>query len=279
MKRWLAVLLTSTACFFAAWPSSADESTNKSSPWERYSANLGVFFATTSSSARLGGTSAGVEFDVEDTLGLSKGNNAFRIDAFWRFTDSRRHRVDFSWFSLNRSGSKVLTRDIEIDGTTFPTGSTVSSSLDLDIYKGAYSWSFFQDDRLDIAAEVGLYVAPMSLNIDASGIFQGSGSLDFTAPLPIVGLRMDVAITPKWYLRSGFDVFYLQVDDYEGYITDVRVAGEYKAFKNVGFGLGVEFLQLSVESEQSTSIPGVESSGKFEFDYAGVYTYMKVFFD
>lgn len=279
MKRHLAILLFSITCAVAARPALADEKAMESSPWERYSANLGVFFATVDSNVRVGTTSVGADFDVEDTLGIGSGNNVFRIDASWRFTENRRHRIDFTWFSLNRSGSTTLGRDLDLDGTTFPQGATVSSSIELDIFKGAYSYSFIQDDRLDLAVSGGLYVAPMSIDVTATGGFSGSARQSATAPLPVIGLRADIAITPKWFLRSGFDVFYVSVDDYTGYLTDVRLAGEYKAFKNVGFGLGFETMHLQVEAEESTGVPGVDFDGKFEFDYAGIYAYTKVYFD
>lgn len=279
MKRRAASLLLSIACVFAALPVHADEHDAKASPWERYYANLGIFFATVNSTVRLGTPSAGVSFDVEDTLGIGSGNNAFRIDAGWRFTKSRRHRVDFTWFSLSRDGSTTLGRDLELDGQTFPAGATVSSTLDLDIFKGSYSYSFLQDDRVDLAVTAGLYVAPISINVTSSGSFTGSAQQSLTAPLPVLGLRADFVIAPKWYLRSSFDVFYVSIDDYTGFITDVQVAAEYKAFKYVGFGLGFDTMHLNVEAESSTSVPGVEFNGQFGFDYAGIYAYTKVYFD
>lgn len=279
MKRCLAVLLMSTVCVFAGWPALAAAAEKKPSPWEKYNVNLGVFFATVDSTARVGTPSAGVDFDVEDTLGLGSGNNAFRINAAWRFTENRRHRVDFDWFSLNRSGSTTLGRDLDINGMTFPAGAYVSSKLNLDLYRASYSYSIVQDDRVDLAVSAGLYIAPMSLDVNASGGFTGSVSQSITAPLPVIGLRADFAITPKWFLRSKFDVFYVSIDNYTGYISDIQVAGEYKAFKHVGFGLGIDTMHLAVEAESGTSVPGVDFDGKFSFQYAGIYAYTKLYFD
>lgn len=277
MRCWLIVL--SFALVVLSWSAPAQETKKGATPWETFAWDLGAFFTATRSDVRLGTENLGVEIDVEDTLGVESTIVAFRTDAFWRFTQSKRHRVDFTWFSLDRTGSAVLVRDIELEGTTFPTGTTIQSKIDFDIYKGAYSYSFIQDDRLDLAASVGLYVAPISIDVSSQGAFTGRAAQSITAPLPVVGLRADFAITPKWFLRSSFDVFYLSIDNFTGLITDVQVATEYKAFKHVGFGLGFESFHLDLEAEKGTSIPGVDFDGQFGFDYAGVYVYTKVYFD
>lgn len=276
--RYLSALI-SAAFVVAAWPASAEETEKGATPWETFSLNLGVFVAEAGSDVRLGVPAVGIDIDVEDTLGFDTTTVAFRTDAFWRFTKNKRHRVDFNWFALNRDGSATLFRDLEIGGTTFPTGSTVQSKLDLDLFKGAYSYSFIQDDRIDLAASVGLYVAPFSFDIASQGAFTGRVAESITAPLPVVGLRADVAITPKWFLRSSFNLFYLSIDGYTGFITDVQVAAEYKAFKYVGFGLGVDALHLEIEAEKGTDVPGVDFTGKFGFEYVGVYAYTKFYID
>ena len=279
MKRCRALCLISIACVFTGPLALAAETGKKPSPWEKYSANLGIFLATTNSTARIGTTSAGVEFDVEDTLGLGSGNNAFRIGAAWRFTENRRHRVDFGWFALKKSGSRVLSNDLEVDGTTIPAGSGVSSEVKLDVFRGAYSYSFFQDDRFDIAIVTGLYVAPFSITINGTSGFTGTVQQDLTAPLPTLGLRADFALTPKWFVRTSFDVFYINIDEYEGFLTDVQIAAEYKAWKHVGLGLAFDTMHLAVEADSDTSVPGVDASGAFGFDYAGIYAYTKIYFD
>lgn len=281
MKKSIVLPLVALLCLAAFQPASSQEtkSTTKTSPWKTFSMNLGVFFATTDSSVRLGTPSTGVDFDVENTLGLNDDNAAFRIDAFWRFTDNQRHRVDFGWFKIDRDGSTTLGQNITIDGTSFPAGTTVQSSFDFQIYDAAYSYSFFHDDRVDLAVSAGLYIAPISISVDSTGALTAHESQSITAPLPVIGLRADFAITPKWILRSHFDAFYLKIDDYEGYITDVGLALEYNAFKYVGFGLGFDSLNTSVETQQGTSVPGVDFDGSIDFRYAGLQAYMKFYID
>ena len=88
----------------------------------------------------------------------------------------------------------------------------METSFDLDIYELAYSYSFFQDERIDLAASIGLYVMPIDFSIKSIGALEVEGSQRFTAPLPPLGLRMDIALTPKWFIRTGSQIFYLEYD-------------------------------------------------------------------
>lgn len=277
MKTTVVLSLAAFVYLGTVQPAPAQET--KTKPWKTFSANLGGFIAATDSNVRLGTSSAGVDIDVEDTLGLEKGTTAFRVDAFWRFTENKHHRVDFTWFGIDRDASTTLGQDIKIGDTTVNAGSTVNSTFDFSIYKLGYGYSFFQDDRMDLAVSGGLYVAPFSIDIKSTGAIKAAQSQDVTAPLPVIGLRADFAITPKWFLKTNFDAFYLEIDSYSGYITDVRIAVEYNAFKNIGFGLGFDALNVGVESNESTSIPGVDFNGSIDFRYAGILAYGKVYFD
>ncbi len=277
MPRTAALLVFLIAWLGTPQPGLTEESENKATPWKRAGLNLGVFFAGTNSSVSIGLGGLGVSVDVEDALGLETTTSAGRIDGFWRFTENKRHRVDFTWFALRRDGLGVLERDIQIGDQTYPAGSTVNSSLDFDIYKSTYSYSFIQDDRFDLAGSVGLYVAPISFSISSTSGLVPSESADVTAPLPVIGLRMDFAITPKWFIRASTEAFYLEIDDYRGTILDFRGAIEYDAFKHVGFGLGFDLLSVSVEARESTDIIDLDFNGQVDFDYAGLQAYVKFF--
>ena len=129
----------------AVQPLMADDSV-KDSPWEKFSFNLGAFLSTSSTNLRFG-SGVGVSVNVEDLLGLDTTTSVFRLDSYWRFSDNRRHRVDFSWFSYNRSGERTIDETITItppeeEDIVIPAGTKVESFYDLDIYQIAYSYVF-----------------------------------------------------------------------------------------------------------------------------------------
>jgi hypothetical protein len=114
----------------------------------------------------LGAKGLGVKIDLEDAFGMDSTTSAFKLNGFWRFTDNLRHRLGLEWSSYNRDGFRTILEDITIEDNQgnqiiIPAGSQVNSHFNFDIYKASYSYSFFQDDRMDLAAGVGLYWMPI----------------------------------------------------------------------------------------------------------------------
>ena len=192
--------------------------------------------------------------------------------------------MDLSWFSFNRTGDKTINDQIIIErpeggeDIIIAPGTEVKSKFDLDIYQLNYSYSFIQDERLDIAAQVGLYIMPISFSLSATGLVESEGDQAFTAPLPAIGLRLDLLIVPKWYLRTGSQAFYVEYGDYTGSLLNFRSAIEYVPWKHVGFGLGFDALRLHVNADGDESVPGMDLRGDLAFGYTGVLLYGRVFF-
>ncbi|BBO74837.1 hypothetical protein DSCW_22540 [Desulfosarcina widdelii] len=259
----------------------AAETSWENRPWEKFGIQAGYFLAAVDSGVRLG-TGLGVDIDVEDLLKLDSSNSVFRVGALWRFTDNRRHRLDLSWFSLNRDGSRRIGQeftfeDVNGDPVTVDAGTEVSAFFDLDIYQFAYSYSFLQDDRIDLAGSLGLYLMPIDVGFTVSGLVEERGNADFTAPLPVLGLRMDVVLAPRWFFRSGVQAFYLEYENFVGHVLQANAAVEYAPWKHVGIGLGFDTLSVSVEAEDE-DWPGVDFNGKINFDYMGLQLYLRCFF-
>jgi hypothetical protein len=274
-RKFLYVFIAASLLLFSQ-PAMAEDTT-----WEKFSLDLGYFIANTDTGVRLG-SGLGVSLDMEDLLGLDTTNSAGRVGASWRFTDNRRHRLDFEWFAFRRDGSRTIGEDIHYkdkDGIehTIPADTYVESFFDFDIYQLAYSYSFFQDDRIDLAGSLGLYVMPIDFGLSATGLFNVGGSESFTAPLPVLGLRVDFAITPKWYFRSGLQVFYLEIGEFAGSIINTNVAIEYLPWKHFGFGLGFDALNVRVEAD-GDDYPGIDFQGEVDFRYTGLQLYAKLYF-
>jgi hypothetical protein len=261
-------------------PLMADDSVNDS-PWEKFSFNLGGFFSTSSTNLRFG-SGVGVSVNVEDLLGLDSTTSVFRLDSYWRFSDNRRHRVDFSWFSYNRSGERTIDETITItppedEDIVIPVGTKIKSFYDIDIYQFAYSYSFIQDERVDIAGKFGLYVMPISFGLSATGFVENEGDQSFTAPLPTLGLKLDILIAPKWYFRNGFQIFYIQYENFTGNLLNFTSAIEFNPWKHVGFGLGLDALRMGLEAD-GEDYPAIDLKGNVEFDYTGLQLYGRIYF-
>jgi len=254
---------------------------NNEKPWEKVGANVGVFLAAVDSKVRIG-TGIGVDIDVEDALDLESTNSVFRADVLWRFTDNRRHRLDAIWFAFRREGNRRVDEDIRFEDDEgniieIPIGASVDTFFDLDIFQLNYSYSFFQDDRIDLAFGMGVYIMPIDFGIKASGLVDEEGEEKFTAPLPVFNLSMDVALTPKWFIRTGAQVFYLEYDNFVGSILEFRTALEYNPWKHVGIGVGFDTFGFRLEAD-GEDWPGIDLKGNVEFNYAGLQLYLRLFY-
>ena len=281
MKKLPFFLATALFLFITVIPVMAADSTEKS-PWDTVSFNGGLFASRSATELRFG-SGLGVEVNLEDALGMESDNQVFRLETYWRFTKNKRHRADFSWFSLNRTASKTITEDITIqppDGEEIPipAGTGLTSKYDMDIFQLSYSYSFLHDDRLDFAGIVGLYIMPISFGLDVTGLIDEQADQSFTAPLPALGLRFDILLAPKWYFRNSAQMFYIEYDTYTGSLTSARTAIEYNPWKHVGLGVGLDSLRMSLQADDPSTIPDFDLRGNVDFGYIGLYLYGRVFF-
>jgi hypothetical protein len=279
-KRFLILAVLGLMIHGAGFASAADAGSDQG-PWEKFNLNVGAFLSSTDSSLRIG-TGVGIDLDMEELLGLDTTSTVFRVDGYWRFSDNRRHRADFTWFAFRRDGTNEIGEDFNLelpdgDIVEIAAGTKIKSNFDLDIFQAAYSYSFIQDDRLDLAAMVGFYVMPIDFGLEVTGLVDKEGQQNFTAPLPVVGLRVDVAIAPKWYFRSGAQVFYLEYEQFTGSLIETRAAVEYNPWQHVGVGLGLDVLRFNLDAD-GEDYPSIDLVGSVEFNYTGLQLYMRFFF-
>jgi len=243
-----------------------------SGPWERFSITLGAFLPSLDSDLRLGSSAlgSGIDVNLEEALGFDTTTTVFRVGALYRIGDKRRHRIAINYFDIRRGGEKTLEQDLP--DYDFLAGDVVTSFLNLKIFKLDYGYSFFMDDRMNLALTAGLYVMPFETGLKVEGV--GDERADFTAPLPVFGLNFDFAITPKWILLNSFEVFYLEYQDFKGSILDTSLSIEYHPWTHWAFGLGVDAFQLGIEAD-GEDYPGIDFVGDMTFGYLGLALYAK----
>ena len=220
---------------------------------------------------------AGISISPEDTLGLDGTQTVLRLTGHYRFT--KKHALTYSWYSISTDGNKVLEEEFEWldeNGNTIsiPIGARISTSLDYDIYKVGYLWSFHHTDKVELSAGAGLHMTRIAVGLQAETTSSGVGAQDVstTVPLPVVSFNLSYNVTPKfsWGLRA--EAFSLKFDEWDGLYTDVSLKMEYRAFKNVGLGMGLNSNSLKVTEDTSEY--------KFVFDnrISGILVYAAAYF-
>ena len=270
----VAAVVVALLVVFAPISSIAADSTG---PWEKFNIQGGAFFAALNNKVTVGSEGAGVAVDLEDALGLDTQNTVFRLGSSYRIDQKRRHRVDLDYLYFNRSASKTLGKDIVVNDNIITAGTKVNSTFNYQIIRAAYSYSFFQDDRMDLAASIGFFVMPIKFELEAEGRGSRQGDFNFTAPLPALGLRGDFAVTPRWFIRTNIDVFYLEYQSFKGALVDTRIAVEYNPWEHFGLGLGFDNFRVQLESENN-DYPGADFQGVIKSQFMGVQLYARYFF-
>jgi hypothetical protein len=247
-------------------------------PWDKFSIAIGGYGSTLDSELQVNSETLGVGavIDLKNTLGVESKYTTGRLDTIYRYGKSRRHQIEFHYFESNRSGDRTLTEDIQIGDKLFKAGENLHTDFDLKFANVDYAYAFLQDERVRLAVSGGLHITGVGLKIESVGR-SVSEDESFTAPLPVVGLRLEVALAKNWILRSGFDVFYLEYDNFTGGLADSFVGVEWNPFQHFGFGLGINSIAYRIEGDGHDP-NGMNFNGKVSFNLSGLMLYGKYFF-
>ena len=144
---------------------------------------------------------------------------------------------------------------------------------DTGLLKADYGYSFFMDHRLNMAVTGGLYVIPITLGVE-NQITGEQSKTNISAPLPLVGVSFDFAISPKWFLRQHLEIFYLDFGDFQGGIVDSAIAVEYKGWERWGVGAAIDAFRMNVKPEsENGDLPGVDFIGHLKLNFIGLELY------
>ncbi len=245
-------------------------------PWEKFSIAVGGFLTESDTSIRVNSKTLGVGavVDVENVLGVERSYSTYRIDARYRFGQSRRHEVEFHYFNSDRSGDKLLEEDLQIGDVIFPAGTGVVTDFEMQFVNVDYVYNFLMDDRVRVGASVGVHTTGVRLQVSESGGPKVEEE-SFTAPLPMIGLRAEVLLTPRWRLKSDVNVFYLEYDKYTGRLSDFVIALEYLPWTHFAIGTGVNAINYRIESDDDSL---ANFNGELTFQMTGFMIYGRYFF-
>ena len=265
-----AITLYSTGTFNAVH--AADETASFAFP-DKWMIRAGVYSvgdSVTQFSVNSDAGGLGTTIDYSKDLGGEEGDTIPRIDAYYRFNE--RHRIDFTTFVIDRTGARTLAIDPPIViGDTDISGGEVKSDIKYTLYKIGYAYSFYHSDKVELSISAGLNVTSYDLKFESSG-----GSVEtagVTAPLPVFGLRMGYAITPKWSVQYVAESFFIDLEDkFRGGLLVHELNTEYRVFKN--FALGVGFARQATTAE----IDSDDWRGKVTDSYRGLTAFGVLYF-
>jgi hypothetical protein len=222
-----------------------------------------------------------VPIDIEKDLGFGDKLVAFRANFGYRF--SKRHGIAIGYYRLQFDGSRRLPRTIKLGDSDFELGLRIDSKYDETIFKVAYNFIFHDEGRVALSVSPGLHISSVDFAIGATlelnqdiGISLPplglSEDASVTAPLPMLGGRMEFRMTPKWSMIMATDVFFLTSDGQQGAVTDSSILFEYQGDSAFGFGGGINRFSVDLDIVKD----GIRWD--WQTAYSGAFLYMKYHF-
>ena len=188
----------------------------------------------------------GGELDLEDFLGIADQETIFQLDALYRIAYF--HRFELGYFELQRQSLTTLGRDVEFGDETFVAGTEVETSMRTEVLRLAYSYSLMRDQQKELGVSVGLSFSQFEAGIRAEST-QQSERLKVQLPLPTMGVFASVALGDDWRLSADIDLFALDFDHYDGYMTYVSLDLDRKFGDVFAAGIGYNFYGTRLESK------------------------------
>lgn len=214
----------------------------------------------------------GAEIDYEDTLGLDSNSNEGRLNLAYRIGERRRHEIELAWLRVPRSGSAILSSEIQIGDDIFEPGLSVSSGVITSDLVLDYNYYVLRRRRGELAIGVGIH----DLDVVARSLaqLQGRGlepeddvvleeEIQTRFPLPVAGMKGSLRLSRKLLLRAGFRLLAIEIGAYGGRLFDGHLRLEHETFRRVSLGIG--YVDISLYAQKDAKDQTLISSVDYEY--------------
>ena len=213
------------------------------------------------------------EFEVDmDDLDFDENLVSPIVGVIFNF--GKRWNLRLDYFGYHDDSNTTVGSYFEFEDLIAPVGSSIDSSIDLDIYAVNLGYNFFHSERARFGVGVGVHSADIDLKISAMGvvggedIFLGEGSEVLLVPLPNLYAYGAYAFTERCLLRYGGGWLSMSYDEWEGSYVYANVFLEYWPFKYAGFGAGYRYVHADIEYNSG------EKTEKYDVKLPGPYLYV-----
>lgn len=224
---------------------------------DKFWVEVSAYWATVDSSVRLepqNATRPGTVIDFESDLDLDNRKALPALLAGVRLGDN--WSIAAEYYSLNRSATRGISRELVFDDVTFPVNASVSSKFDSDIYRLTVGYAFYRSDDAEIGGAIGLHATDFEISLTGEAQAGGSQVQSVTrrraalAPLPTLGLFGSVRVAPQVTLSARADYLSLSVDNYDGRLLNAQAAATYRFLENVGVGVAYRYVDYRVDVDK-----------------------------
>jgi hypothetical protein len=227
----------------------------------------------------------GAAFDFEDVFDIPGSEIAGRMFGTVRISEQRRF-IDFGYVDIRRSGTRVLLQDVQYGDYLFPAGSSATAKFNTGFIYVAFRYDFLHLEPIRISGSAG--ITYLDLGVGLSGVATHPDPNDPTttvtdyvdqnqsigAPIPMLGLNMDWALTRRLVLRTYSRFFRINVSNVNGGLFETGIRLNWYFAKNFGLGLGYDRTDLKIDEARLSN----GDIGQFNYQISGAGLYINLAF-
>jgi hypothetical protein len=116
--------------------------------------------------------------------------------------------------------------------------------------RASVGYALFRSPDKELGVALGVHAT--SYDVTLNGQLAGQHQEDVIAPLPVLSLYGQFALTDRWAVASRLDRFSLSYEKYDGSLTALGVDLLYQPSRHLGFGAGFRslFIDLTISDER-----------------------------
>ncbi len=224
-------------------------------PWHnrKFKVTAGGFFPVNNTQVKVEGNNGniGTEIDLESDLGFTKSSASFLGTFDWRI--SKRSRLGFEYFVLDRTATKTLQKDITFGDHTYPIDGRVQGTFNVQIARIAYGYAILSKPKYQAGLLIGAHVlfADLGLKLEANTqSLEYRDTFDFTAPLPDVGIWGEFVLGKRWGLYANVNYLAVKINDTDGRIISYNLSVLYNVVQNFSLTAGYTGLNFRIDTVQ-----------------------------
>ena len=180
--------------------------------------------------------------------------------ARWRI--NQRWRIDAEFFQLNRTGERVIDRQIQWGDQTFAVNTSVASKFNFYDLRISGGYSFFRTPDKELGIGLGLHMAWYDVSLNGPST-NGDGQ-DVLAPLPVLSLYGQFALTDPWAVGARLDRFSLSYGKFSGSISNLAsISSTSRSPRRLRTRYRGLFIEAEVEGDRVTGNFGRPSRARW----------------
>ena len=205
-------------------------------------------------------TIVGTTVDLVDDLGLDDSENIPALTGSINFPLFPEILV--SYFAVDSSASKVITKDIYYQGTQYVATTNVSSSYDITHYEALLNFGLIKSETADLGLLIGMKFFEVEATITSAGATQTES---VKGPVPVIGVKGGIGLPGKFRLEGIGRGLSLGIGDTDASLWDIDVGVHYDFNKILRASAGYRYFAIDAEDTSENF------SDKVNIKFAGPY--------